>query len=169
MRWLNFARRLSTKMKTFLFLSLILISTHVQARTEGRFLGLQYMINITSSSIDGTFDHTPARLFEQMNVPEQSSMLGPAKALVVSQKEMTFICNKKQENNYHCSIIIFKSNFGTIGFKSALVKYTGAKAQEMFAQFFPNQDGSEINITDDTGQFNLIVRPELFQLKFNQQ
>lgn len=156
-------------MKSFLFLSLILISVNLQARTEGRFLGQQYMINLVSQGFDGTFDHTPARLYQQMNVPEQNSMLGPGKALVVSQKEMTFVCSKKAENNYHCSFIVFNSAFGKIGFKSALVKYTGAKAQEVFAQFFSNEDGSEINITDDTGQFNLVIKPDFFQLKFNQQ
>ncbi|MES2801177.1 MAG: hypothetical protein V4654_01685 [Bdellovibrionota bacterium] len=124
------------------------------------------MINLISNSFDGTFDHTPARIYEQMNVPEQNSMLGPGKALAVSQKEMTFICNKKQENVYHCSFIVFNSSFGKIGFKSAIVTYTGDKAKSMFDQFFPNQDGTDINITDDTGQFNLVVRPDLFQLKF---
>lgn len=156
-------------MKKLLFLGLILSSLNLHARTEGRFLGMQYMINITSSGIDGIFDHTPARIFEQMNVPEQGSMLGPGKALVTSQKEFTFICNKKAENNYHCSFIVFNSAYGKIGFKSANLKFTGAKAQEMYSQFHPNEDGSEINITDDTAQFNLIVRPDLFQLQFNQQ
>ncbi|AZZ37077.1 hypothetical protein CIK05_09825 [Bdellovibrio sp. qaytius] len=127
------------------------------------------MINLVSNSFDGTFDHTPARIYGQMNVSEQNSMLGPGKVLVVSQKEMTFICNKKAENTYQCSILIFNSAFGKIGFRSAFIKYTGSQARDMFNQFYPNEDGSDINITDDTGQFNLIVRPDLFQLKFSQQ
>ncbi len=153
-------------MNKLLFLSFILVSFNLQARTEGRFLGQQYMINLISNSFDGTFDHTPAQIYEQMNVSEQNSFLGPGKVLTVSQKEMTFVCNKKQENVYHCSFIVFNSAFGKIGFNSAIVKYTGDKAKEVYAQFFPNQDGSDINITDDTAQFNLIVRPDLFQLNF---
>lgn len=153
-------------MRKLLFLSFILSSLNLQARTEGRFLGMQYMINMVSASYDGTFDHTPTRLYEQMNVPEQSSMLGPGKALQVSQKEMSFICNKKAENNYQCSILIFKSPHGSFGLRSAQIKYEGEKAKVVVAQFFPNQDGSDVNITDDTGQFNLVIKRDLFQLTF---
>lgn len=156
-------------MRKLLFLSLILVSVNLQARTEGRFLGMQYMINLISAGYDGTFDHTPTRLYEQMDVPEQSSMLGPGKALQVSQKEMSFICNKKAENSYHCSILIFKSPQGSFGLRSAQIKYEGEKAKAIVAQFFPNQDGSDVNITDDTGQFNLIIKPDLFQLTFEAQ
>lgn len=152
----------------FLLLSILFFVLNLEARTEGQFFGQQYMINISSRSVDGTFDHTAARLFEQMNVPEQNSFLGPGKALSVSQKEMTFICNKKQENQFQCSIMIFNSAFGKIGFNSANIKYTGEKASEMFQQFFPNEDGSEIKITDDTGRFNLIVKPDLFQIIYAQ-
>lgn len=156
-------------MRKFLFLSFVLVSLNLQARTEGRFLGMQYMINLTSSGFDGVFDHTPARLYEQMNVPEQSSFIGPGKALQVSQKEMSFICSKKAENNYHCSILIFKSAQGSFGPRSAQIKYQGEQAKAIVSQFFPNQDGSDVNITDDTGQFNLVIKPDLFQLTFAAQ
>lgn len=154
-------------MHIFLLLSLVFFSSNLQARTEGRFLGMQYMINIISAGVDGTFEHTPARIYEQMNVPEQQSMLGPGKALELSKKEMTFICNKKAENNYHCSIMIFKSAAGSFDLQSAQIKYTGEQAKALVAQFFPNKDGSDINITDDSGKFNLVVKPDLFQLTFS--
>lgn len=153
-------------MRKILFLSFVLLGFNVHARTEGRFLGVNYMINITSQNFDGSFSDTPAYLYKQMNVPEQQSMMGPGKALEVSNKELSFICSKKAENNYHCSILVFNSSQGNFSFHSAQIKYTGEKAKAVVAQFFPNEDGSDINLTDDTGQFHLVVKPDLFELTF---
>lgn len=154
-------------MRALAFIICILGSLNLLARTEGRFLGQQYMINMISFGYDGTVDFTPHKIFRQMNVSEQSSLIGPGKVLETAREEISFICSKKKENDYHCSVIIFNSAFGKINFKSASLKYTGEKAQSLYAQFFPNDDGSEIVFQDDTGQFKLLVQPDLFQLTFN--
>lgn len=156
-------------MRILLFLSCFVVSLNLFARAEGRYLGLNYMINLVSTEFDGSFDHTPARLYAQMNVPEQQSFLGLGKALQVSKKEMSFICSKKAENNYQCSILIFNSPQGSIALRSAQIKYTGEQAKAITSQFFLNEDGSDLVITDDSGQFNLIMRSDFFQLTFNAQ
>ena len=65
--------------------------------------------------------------------------------------------------------MIFKSAQGSFAPRSAQIKYQGEAAKAIVAQFFPNQDGSDVNITDDTGQFNLMIKPDFFQITFAAQ
>lgn len=154
-------------MRQFLFLSLLLGSLNLQARTEGRFSGVQYIIKFISVNLDATNDHFPTTVYEKMNVPEQQTVMGPGKVIEVDEKEMSFMCNKKGENSYHCIVLVRQSAHGSFGLRSAQVKYTGEKAKAMAAQFFPDEEGgSELHMTDPTGQFNLIVTPDLFHLTY---
>ncbi|MEN0058696.1 MAG: hypothetical protein AAGB31_07665, partial [Bdellovibrio sp.] len=85
-----------------------------KAVTKGQFVGRQMIINISSAAYDGSVDGSPQILFEAMNRPEQDSILGRGKALEVAKNILNFVCAKRGENNYQCSIYIHQSEVGRV-------------------------------------------------------
>lgn len=154
-------------MRFLLFALLSLSFSNAFAVTRGQFVGLQMIVNIWSSSYDGSVDGSPQVLFEAMDRPEQDSMVGRGKVLDMPQKVLNFICARKAENNYQCSITIHKTNFSSIGPGKAQFVLRGADAKAIFEQFH-TQDG-RFSYRDEMSTFSIEATPEIFVMKFNAQ
>lgn len=152
----------------FLILALLSLSfSKALAVTKGQFMGMQMIVNIASKNYDGSVDGSPQVLFEAMDRPEQDSFLGRGKALEAPQKVLNFICARKGDNNYQCSIYIHKSNLGRIGMNSAYFEARGDEAKALFQQFY-SKDGV-YSFKDEASTFLIYATPERFVIKFDAQ
>ncbi|WP_413944730.1 hypothetical protein [Bdellovibrio sp. HCB-162] len=154
-------------MRLLLFALLSLSFSTSFATTRGQFVGLQMLVNIWSTSYDGSVDGSPQVLFEAMDRPEQDSMVGRGKVLDTPQKVLNFICAKKGENNYQCSITIHRSNFASIGPGKAQFVARGADAKAIFEQFHTQND--RFSYRDEMSTFSIEATPDIFVMKFNAQ
>ncbi|WP_374080354.1 hypothetical protein [Bdellovibrio bacteriovorus] len=152
-------------MRFLLFALLSLSFSNSFAVTRGQFVGLQMLVNIWSSSYDGSVDGSPQVLYAAMDRPEQDSMVGRGKALDMPQKVLNFICAKKAENNYQCSITIHRSNFASIAPGKAQFVARGEDAKAMFEQFH-TQNG-RFSYRDEMSTFSIEATPEIFVMKFD--
>ncbi|KHD88881.1 MAG: hypothetical protein OM95_07130 [Bdellovibrio sp. ArHS] len=153
-------------MRALLFALISLSVSSSMAVTRGQYLGMQMIINIASVSYDGTVDGSPQELFLAMDRPEQDSILGRGKALEAPQKVLNFICAKKGENNYQCSIYIHKSNVARIGPGKAHFEVRGAEAQALFAQFHSEQ--GLFTYKDEAQTFAIHATPERFVMWYDE-
>lgn len=135
------------------------------AVTKGQFMGRQMIVNISSTSYDGSVDGSPQILFAAMNRPEQDSFLGRGKALQAPQKELNFICARRAENNYQCSIYIHQSTQGRISPGKAYFEVQGPAAQAYFEQFH-SRDGV-FSYVDEANTFVIYATPQKFVIKFD--
>lgn len=154
-------------MKLFIFMCLSLSVTSVFATTKGQFMGMQMVVNVASVNYDGTVDGSPQVLFEAMDRPEQDSILGRGKALEAPQKVLNFICAKRGENNYQCSIYVHKSNLGRIGPGKAYFEVRGDEAKLYFQQFYAKE--GVFSFKDEAGTLIIYATPERFVIKFDAQ
>ena len=153
-------------MKTIACLFLFLASPLSHAVTRSNFLGFQMMLNIASRNYDGSIDGSPQRLYSDLNVPEQGSIMGPGKSLEVNpEKVLNLVCGKRAENNYQCSIIIHKSPYGRFQPGSAYIEFKGDMAQKVFEQFHSN--GVEYSYKDEDGIVLIYSSPERFVIKYD--
>ena len=139
----------------------------VKAETVGRFTGMQYMINIVTDSRNGQVDDLPGIMYKTMNVPPQNSFLGLGKALATQKGELSFICSLKQNSKYHCSIMVFSTKNTKIDRQSAFIEYKGEQARALYEQFTPYDDSGIIHFVDEDKLFQVISKPDLFQLSYN--
>ncbi len=151
--------------KYLLVLLVSLAFSNSFAVTKGQFMGLQMIINISSTSYDGSVDGSPQVLFEAMDRPEQDSFLGRGKSLSAPQKELNFICARRAENNYQCSIYIHKSARGRISSGKAYFEVQGEAAQAYFEQFH-SQNGV-FSYVDESNTFVIYATPQKFVIKFD--
>lgn len=149
----------------FAFLSLTIANAH--AVTKGQFMGLQMIVNVSSVMYDGTVDGSPQVLFEGMDRPEQDSFLGRGKALEAPQKVLNFICAKRGENNYQCSIYIHQSSLGRISPGKAYFEARGEEAKALFQQFYAKN--GVYSFKDEAGTLIIYATPERFVIKFDAQ
>ncbi|MDG0816648.1 hypothetical protein [Bdellovibrio svalbardensis] len=137
-----------------------------QARTQGRFLGQQFMINIAAQGYDGSTDELPQKLFEAMNVPVQDSILGPGKTLQTPFKFLDFICANRTSGGYTCMLLIHPSKSAQLGLKTASLRVEGEMAQKLAAQFFPSS--GEV-FQNAEGTLEVKVTPNQFSIRFDEQ
>lgn len=150
----------------FLIFGLLLLSVSTsQAGTRGQFAGMQFLVNIASVMYDGSNDSSPHVLFEAMDRPEQDSIFGKGKTLEAPQKVLNFICARKGENNYHCSIYIHQSNLARIAPGKAYFEARGEQARALFDQFHSNK--VQFSFRDGDGLFLIEATPERFVMKFD--
>lgn len=154
-------------MRFFALVFLVLISFNAHAVTRGNFMGINFIVNITSNSPDGSNDGSPQVLYGLMNRPEQNSMLGPGKSLEIDKKTLNFICAKKAENNYHCTILIHKTAFSQIGPGRGKFVMQGEQARALFNQFHTN--GVSLTFKDEAGKTLVHMTPESFIVEYNEQ
>ncbi len=154
-------------MKTLIFLLLAFSSVSATAATRGQYVGMQMIVNIWSTSYDGSVDGSPQVLFAAMDRPEQDSFLGRGKSLDAPQKILNFICARKAENNYQCAIYIHKSSFAHIAPGKASFVAQGADAKALFEQFH-SQNG-RFSYRDEMSTFAIDATPESFVMKFDAQ
>lgn len=154
-------------MKCLFFLFLSFSSSSALATTTGRYLGLQLVVNIASHNSDGSVDGSPQALFEAMDRPEQDSVLGRGKALEAPQKVLNFICAKRAENQYQCSIYIHKSNLGRIAPGKAYFEARGDEAKAYFQQFYSQDD--VFSFKDEANTLVIYATPERFIIKYDAQ
>lgn len=154
-------------MRVLIFAVLMLAAGHSWSMTRGQFAGMQMIVNITSGMYDGTVDGSPQNLYLLMNRPEQETMLGKGKVLEAPKKMLNFICARRGENNYHCSIYIHQSNVAQIAPGKALLDVRGDQARALFEQFHSG-DG-RVSYRDEEGVFAIEATPERFVLKFDAQ
>lgn len=152
-------------MKVLFFTLLTLSASFAQAGTRGQFLGMQFIVNIASVMYDGSNDSSPHVLFEAMDRPEQDSMIGRGKVLEAPKKVLNFICARKGENNYQCSIYIHNSPSARIGPGMAHFEARGAEARALFEQF--HTEDNYFTYQDDDGLFLIEATPDRFVMKFN--
>ncbi|WII70986.1 hypothetical protein QJS83_10990 [Bdellovibrio sp. 22V] len=152
-------------MRLILLTLLALFSvSQAQAITRGQFTGMQFMVNIASVAYDGSNDSSPQILFDAMDRPEQDSMLGRGKTLEAPQKVLNFICARKGENNYQCSIYIHQSSFGRIAPGKARFDVRGEQAKALFEQFH-SQNG-RFTFRDEANTFGIEATPERFVMVY---
>lgn len=144
-----------------------LISLEAMAITQGQFTGFNMIVNMASNMSDGSVDGSPQALFDSMNRPEQDSMAGRGKVLVVPKKVLNFICARRAENNYHCSIYIHKSEFSQIAPGMARFEVRGEQAKALFDQF--HSQGGRYSYRDESSVFGIDATPDVFVLKYNSQ
>lgn len=136
-------------MKILFFFLLFSMALETYAFTSGRFVGMQFLINMTSKNRNGTVDEGPRTLFEYMNVPVQDSFLGPGKSLAGPSRILNFICAHKTTGDSQCSIYIHASQYGKISTTGARFYVQGEAAQGYIRQFhvkegfvFENEEGN---------------------------
>lgn len=154
-------------MRFLLFLFLSLSFTSAFAVTKGQFMGRQMIINIASTQYDGSVDGTPQSLFEVMNRPEQDSFLGKGKALEAPQNVLNFVCARRGENNYQCSIYVHQSAYGRIAPGKAYFEMKGDQAKALFDQFHTN--GANFSFRDEASTFAIWATPARFVIQFSDQ
>ncbi len=159
---MNFSLKDSMKISFFFLISSLALSA--QAVTKGQFAGVQMMINIASINYDGTVDGSPQTLFDALDRPAEDSIAGRGKKLLTPKGVFNFICAKRAENNYQCSVYIQNSAYGKIGPGFAALDIQGEEAQTIFAQFFSEQGQFAFRNEEDT--FYLKATPQRFQILF---
>lgn len=152
-------------MKLVLFLLLSCLFSTAFAVTKGQYMGRQMIINIASVQYDGTNDGSPQVLFDALDRPIQDSFIGPGKALVAPQNELNFVCAKRAENNYQCSIYVHMSAKGRISPGKAYFEVRGDEAKAYFAQFFSKN--GVFSYKDESSTFIIYATPERFVVKFD--
>lgn len=153
-------------MRFLIFALLSLSFTRSYAMTQGRFMGIEMMVNISTSSMDGSSDSTPEDLYKLMNRPEEDSMVGRGKAMDAPKKVLNFICAIRSAGNYLCTIHMHKSNYGKISFNNAIFEVQGAEAQHYFDQF--HSQGGRFYFKNPEGTFLIDATPDHFLIKFAQ-
>lgn len=154
-------------MKLFIFALLSLSFSNALAVTQGQFMGAQMVINITSAQYDGSVDGSPQVLFEAMDRPEKETMIGRGKVLEAPKKVLNFLCGRRAENNYQCSIYIHQSSLARIGIGKAYFEARGEQAKAFFEQFH-SQNGV-FSYKDEGNTFVIYSTPERFVIKFDAQ
>lgn len=155
-------------MRKIIFLVLVFTTSSAFSLTRSNFIGMQMLINIASTNYDGTIDGSPQKLYAELNVPEQGSVMGPGKSLDVSpEKILNFVCGKRGENNYQCSIIIHRSSYAQFQPGKAYIEFKGEMAKTVFDQFYSN--GTEYSFRDESGLLLIYSSPSRFVIKFDAQ
>lgn len=154
-------------MRILLFAALLLTTTTSWAGTRGQFVGMQFIVNMASVTSDGSNDSSPQLLFEGMDRPIQDSVIGQGKTLEAPKRILNFICARKGENSYQCSIYIHQSDISRIAPGKAYFEARGDLAQQLFKQF--HSENGLFSFRDGDGLFIIEATPERFVMKFDAQ
>lgn len=88
---------------------LIFSQSHAFTRLQFVF-DRQALVIVTNHSPEGQLDPDSAHLFELMNVPAQDSFLGPGKAIVSENKDLSFVCGTEPGHGPMCTIVFNPSS-----------------------------------------------------------
>lgn len=112
-------------------------------------------------------DDDAAHLYASMNVPPQSSPMGPGKGIQVPGNALSITCALRGDDPL-CTMIIKASAPGaTVSPAKQLISYeaNGAFAAELHAKFVENAPGL-FEYHDSDGMFLIQSTPEHFFLKY---
>jgi hypothetical protein len=94
--------------------------------------------------------------------------MGPGKSLEVTpEKILNFVCGKRGENNYQCSIIFHRSSFAQFKPGKAYIEFNGEMAKRVFDQFQSN--GAEYSYKDEAGMMLIYSSSNRFVIKYDAQ
>lgn len=107
-------------------------------------------------------------LFDSMNVPIQSTFLGPGKAINGSGQIMSWVCGDRGTDGHQCTIMIQQSAVSSIGISPVKARYevTGTEAQTLFQMITANTTAGEFKFTNDEGTLSLDSTNEHFLLSY---
>lgn len=161
-------------MKTRFILGLAIFSLTpiiAEADTIARLLPVanQAMITVFRGRISGD-DSNGKFLFGAMNVPVQSTLMGPSKSITDSAKVMSWVCGDREADGHQCTFMIQKSSHTKIDFNPIRVNYeiTGQEAQNLFAQITVNTTVGEFRFTNTEGTLSMLATAKKFILEYRE-
>lgn len=156
-------------MKILLSFLVLILGFTAQAMTSGQFAGPYGIIRVVTRDFTGATDTDGKVLFDAMNVPEKSSMLGPGKAIEATDGALQFICANRQQVGYECSIFIHQKGYGSVNAtkKTMLYKLLGDEANAYGKLFKTNANG-EFHFVSVDGLLKVNVGPGYFEVAFQQ-
>jgi hypothetical protein len=140
------------------------------AVTRGQFgfTSEQAVISMSSHNLLGDLDPGPAKLYEDLKIAPQNSLMGKGKVLHSSHEEMTFIVAERRPQKYDVSIVLKKGTMTHIdSFKKfAEIRATGEEAAFLFAYWKSRENIYEF--ANDTGSLRILATPDLFLLTYQE-
>ncbi len=152
----------------FSFLSCALLmgfATTAGAATSSQYFGMQGMINI-ASPLMGTPDSDAKTMMAGMNVPAQTSPMGPGKSILAEGNILNYICGERGQGQVQCSIIIQKSAHAKLSASEMIYEITGEEAAVVHSKFHPNQDDGSYQFTTEDGALAVTATPDLFRIYY---
>lgn len=137
--------------KSLLAFFLLISASSAGAATRLQFLpgNQNAMAIITATAPDGASDDDSLELLKIMNVPLQSSPLGPGKSIVTAQRDFNLVCGEQRKQ---CQVILSRSMNVDINSRQKKMSFrvTGAEAAALRAKFHPeNTDAMEFVTVDE--------------------
>ncbi len=148
-------------------LGLIVLSAQsVMALTTAQYFGMQGMINIANHT--GESDSDARTMMADMNVPVQSSVMGPGKAITNEGKILNYICADRGADNFTCTVIIQKSPHSKLSPQRIAYEVFGPEALGLNEKFHPNQADGSYQFTSIDGLFHVISTADHFLVEYQQ-
>ncbi len=137
-------------------------------------LGGQVQVTLYKGTA-GLGDDRDARvLMDAMNVPLQTSPLGPGKAIVDSGKLLNWTCADRGQAGFHCALLIRPGQIGTdlqsrTQISPPQVNYlaSGEEALTLFKMLHPTSPGL-FEFSNQEQTLKILATPEKFELVYRE-
>jgi hypothetical protein len=152
-------------MKISMLALILFFSVCSQALTQGRFLGMQGMVTLTSQGPNGPIDGDAEDLFAYMNVPIQETSMGPGKIIKAENKVFNLLCANSKNQGYICSLVLNRSPHTKLSAKEISYEVKGVDALNLSRQFFVKGGKYVFKTTDNL--FKIEVSEDHFLALYN--
>jgi len=144
---------------------LCLTSMSAMAATTAQYFGAQGMINIATPSV-GPKDADAQTMMNDMNVPVQSSVMGPGKAIAAEGQILNYICANRGGSGYTCTIIIQNSPHSKLSQNLMSYQIRGEEAAALHEKFHANQEDGSYLFTSVDGLLQVRSTVDEFQVVY---
>lgn len=154
--------------------SLLALANTAVADTFARGFPMGGQVQVTLyKGTAGQGDDRDARiLMDAMNVPLQTSPLGPGKAIVDSGKLLNWTCADRGQAGFHCALLIRPGQSGSaidsrtkISPPEINYRAQGEEALRLFDMLHPTSPGL-FEFSNQEGTLKILATPETFELVY---